>query len=53
MLGGFVIRQGEADLLVVTARGMPEIGTQVTVKGVFRQALALAGTNYAVVVEQK
>jgi hypothetical protein len=40
-------------LFVVTMRGIPEPGRQVTVSGTFKQALVLDELQYALLIERR
>lgn len=52
-LGGFVLGQDGAEIVVLTTRGSPEIGATVTVEGVFKQGFAIDGLQVGVVFEKK
>lgn len=52
-LGGFTIEQNGAEIFVVTSRGTPELRSQVTVSGTFKQAIAVDGLRVAVIFEKK
>jgi hypothetical protein len=49
-LGGFRLRQGDAEVLVLTSRGIPESRSEVRVSGTFKQAFVLNGVQYAVIL---
>lgn len=51
-VGGYRLGQGDAEVLVLGRHGIPEIGTQVTVSGMFKQAVALNDMQYAVILEK-
>jgi hypothetical protein len=52
-VGGYRLRQGPSEIYILSSHGIPSTGTQVTVSGTFKQALALGGLQYAVIVERK
>jgi len=51
--GGYRIRQGADEILIISSHGIPASGAEVTVSGVFRQAFAVNTFNYPVIVETK
>ena len=51
--GGYRIRQGDSEILVISGRGIPGLEQNVTVSGIFRQALSLNSYTYPVIVEKK
>jgi hypothetical protein len=51
-VGGYRLRQGDAEVLVLSAHGIPETGSEVHVRGTFKQAFALNGLQYAVILEK-
>ena len=51
-LGGFRLRQGDAEVLVLTSHGIPETRSEVRVSGTFKQAFVLNGLQYAVILAQ-
>jgi hypothetical protein len=52
-LGGYRLRQGNAEIFVLSSHGIPQTGTEVVVTGTFKQAFALNGLQYTVIVERK
>lgn len=51
-LGGYRLKQGDAELFVISSHGIPETGNRVTVSGTFKQAFAFNNLQYAVVLEK-
>lgn len=51
-IGGYRLKQGDSELLVITRRGAPPAGHQVMVSGTFKQAFALNGLQYVVILEK-
>lgn len=51
-LGGYRLKQGDAEVLVVSGHGIPETGRQVTISGTFKQAFAFNSLQYAVILEK-
>jgi hypothetical protein len=52
-VGGYRLSQGPSEIYILSSHGIPPTGAQVTVSGTFKQALALGGLQYAVIVERK
>lgn len=50
-VGGFTLLDGDTSILVLTDRGVPHPGEQVTVHGRFLQAIVLPGIDRAVIVQ--
>jgi len=50
--GGYHLKQGDAQVLVVSSHGLPETGSRVAVNGVFKQAFAFNNLQYAVILEK-
>lgn len=50
-VGGYVLRQDGAEILVLGYRGIPSAGSEISVSGVFRQAVAINGFQYAVILQ--
>lgn len=51
-IGGYVLRHGEAEILIVTTRGTPKIGSHITVQGTFKQAIQFDRLQYPVIFEK-
>lgn len=51
-VGGYRLKQGNAEIFVVSGRGIPPPGAEITVSGTFKQAFAIGGFQYAVLVEK-
>ena len=51
--GVFRIRQGNDDIEIISTHGIPNPGAEVTITGVFKQAVAINRYNYPVIVETK
>ena len=51
-LGGYRLKQGDAEVFVVSSHGIPETGSRVTVSGTFKQAFAFNNLQYAVILEK-
>jgi hypothetical protein len=51
-VGGYLLKQGDAEIYVVSSHGVPTPGTQITVSGSFKQAFAVGGYQYAVIIER-
>lgn len=52
-VGGYKLEQDGAQVIIVTSRGTPELGSQVTVEGIFKQLVAVDGVQAAVIFEKK
>lgn len=51
-VGGYLLKRGDAEILILSAQGIPPAGSQVSLSGTFRQALALNGFEYAVIFQE-
>lgn len=51
-VGGYFLRQGSAEILIVGAGGMPQAGSKIVVSGTFKQALAVNGVQYAMILQK-
>jgi hypothetical protein len=51
-VGGYLVRQGSAEIFVLGRHGIPRAGSEVSVSGTFKQALAVNGFEYAVILQK-
>jgi hypothetical protein len=49
--GTYRLRQGESEIWILTNRGVPDAGSEVTVIGTFRQAAKLGTMQVAVILQ--
>lgn len=50
-VGGYRLKSGDAEILVVSSRGIPPAGAERVVKGTFKQMFAIGDLQYGVVIE--
>lgn len=50
--GGYRLRQGENEILIISTRGIPSNGSRITVSGTFKQAFVVNNYSYMVILEK-
>ena len=51
-IGAYQVKQGDNEILVVGSNGIPKSGTHIIIAGIFKQAFAIGGTQYSVIIEK-
>jgi hypothetical protein len=50
--GGYKLKQGDSEILVITTHGIPPAGSEVVVSGIFKHAFTVNNFSYPVIVEK-